>query len=55
MLDWPVRDGMLAFEEQLRADAVVEYHHAVLQWTVLFAAGRAKSKKPPPKPAILKD
>ena len=49
MLDWHVREGLLAYVELLKQDAREEYRQAEL----FFAMG--KLKKLPPLPRILRD
>lgn len=46
--EWPVREGLLAFVELLRKDALANYERQLDQF---IAGGR---KKKPPVPSILK-
>lgn len=55
VLDFGVRDGLLAYEQILRDEAREDYRTNVLIWATLAAGRVAKEKKAPAKPPILKD
>lgn len=55
VLDYGVRDGLLAYEQILRDEARMDYHTSTLVWAALAATGATKQKKPPAAPPILKD
>jgi hypothetical protein len=48
---WDLREVLLAYEAFLREQALVVYRHEQL----LFVLGGTKDKKPPARPAILRD
>lgn len=55
MLRWPLGEALLAYEQQLKADAQHDYELRMLLWAALNSSGMSKRKKAPELPAILKE
>lgn len=53
VLQWPIREGLLAMEQLLREYAETEFRAATLRYTIL--AQWSKDAKPPKLPAILRE
>jgi hypothetical protein len=53
ILDWPLRELLLAYIETMKAAALESYRHASIMWA-LTAPHSKKAQKPPRVPSILK-
>ena len=53
LLEMPVAELLLAFEDKLRRRAAEDYRIQVLTWAALAGGGRSKNRKPPKPPDIL--
>jgi hypothetical protein len=54
VLDWDVRDGLLAIEARMKDEAMADHRHAELIWAVLAAGGKSKDDRGPTPPPILR-
>lgn len=48
VLDWPIREALIAFRAQVRREAFMRHAVRVLRWAVL--APHTKDRVPEPKP-----